>query len=170
MKKDTKDKIVKAGKKAATVAATNWQPILIGVAVLTGGYLLYKTFKGISNIDLGTDPNAGGGGTQNTNPNSNTPPTGATITPNQAKNKAGLLLTAFNDPFGTDEEAVFNVLRGMNRYDFALISNAFGTPRYFGNGEAYTWPFPKLTLAQWIAEELNTNELNHLKQIMPNVL
>ena len=169
--KINKEKVKKAGKKAAVVAAVNWQPILIGAAVLVGGVLIYKTVKGISNVadQFGVDPEVGGGNPSTTG--GNTIPNNGTITRNLASTKAAALFNAMRYP-GTDETKILNILNGMTPTDYALISQEFGNPKYNTTMGIYM-PYgfwPALNITEWLHEELNENNLQELRLIMPGVL
>jgi hypothetical protein len=160
----------KAAKNTANYAKDNTQTLLILAALAVGGYLIYKTVSGIGNaIEDVTkpDPDAGSGN-QGTGSGSNTPPPGATISENQAQIIAAGLLEAMNR-FGTDAEKIYSLLAGKNKYDFALINNAFGQERYTGIAKG-PWPNPFRNLVYWLNSELDASELAKLKQIMPGVL
>ncbi len=154
-------------KKGAKAAVTNWKPILSVLGIGFAAFIAYKVAttitSGIDDWNPGNDPGSGGSGNQNPGGGS------TTITTNQAQNIAAGLLAAMANGWGTDEDRIYNLLKGRSPQDFALISNAFGTPRYDGNGEAY-FPFPETPLAHWLHSELNQEEMNHLKSIMPGVL
>lgn len=166
--KISKKKASKAVKDTADFATDNWQPLLILLGIGVGLYAVTKIVGTVSDgFNLGDAPGAGGG---TINPyGGNTIPSGATITANQAQFIAAGLKQAMANGWGTDEDAIFNLLRGKNVKDFALISTAFGSPRYDGNGEAF-FPFPATNLSNWLTSELNDNEINQLKLIMPGVL
>lgn len=166
---------VDGAKNAATQTANytkdNTQTLLILAGLSIGIYVVYKAFKGVSNVsdkvgDIldSTDPTKG-----DQLPDGNTLPghTGVTITQNQAKNIATGLYQAMADP-GTDEQAIFNLLKGKTPQDFTLISNEFGLVRYLYGADG-GFIGPKRNLAYWLTEELNVSEMVKLKQIMPGV-
>jgi len=166
----TTSNIKKAADKSADIAVNNTKTILVIAGFFVGGYLLYKTFSGISNVvgDVTKpDPDAGSGN-QGTGSGSNTTPPGATITANQAQIIATGLLNAMNR-FGTDTEKIYTLLAGKNKYDFALINNAFGDERYTGIAKG-PWPNPFRNLVYWLNSELDAAEMAKLKQVMPGVL
>ena len=167
--KDIKNKAAKAAKNVGSAAANNWLPIAQLGILSIGGYLLYKTFSGIHNVaaDI-SKPDQDAGSSQSTNPSSNTVPSGATITPNQAQIAASHLLNAMNR-FGTDTQLIYNVLRGKTPVDYALIHQAFGEERYTGVAKG-PWPNPYRNLNYWLQSELDQNEWNELKRLMPGVL
>lgn len=166
-----KNKAKDTTEKVGDFISENGTTLLVVAAVGVGGYLLYRLAANAGNLvnnvgqaldgDDGSkagEMNPGGFGGSKT-----------TITPNQASNIAAQLMVAFNYIWGTDLDAVFNLLGGLTPADYALVSNAFGKPRYNGI-EISTWPFPKATLSEVLAMELSTSEMKHLRQIMPGVL
>ncbi len=138
----------------------------VGGALLTL-YLLPKAIRNVKEaLDFGKDPNAGGG---NPDPNASTTiPKGASITKNQAQNIAAALHQAMVVWNGTDEDKIFQLLKGKNQKDYAMISQAFSKPRYDDFGDAY-WPFPQQPLSYWLNSELNDKELIKLGEVIPGV-
>lgn len=161
--------IDKAAKGTANYAQNNTQTLLILAALGLGVYAVWQIKKGIDNVGkIGGEIIHPGSGS----PGGTTTPGGGgnshiTINPNQASAIARILLTAM-DGFGTDTEEIYNALRGRTPADFHLISEAFGTPRYDGAGEAI-WPAPQRNLIDWLTRELSTSEMNELRRIMPGV-
>lgn len=153
--------------KAITKNPITTYYIGIGIAAVLGIYFVSKMVSKATDINLGNDPNAGGGN-QNTT-GGNTKPFGATITTNQAQSIAAALHQAMVVFNGTDENRIYSLLKGKNAKDYALISEAFGNPRYDDFGDAF-WPFPQKKLGYWLYSELNDNEILKLKQVMPGVL
>jgi len=88
----------------------------------------------------------------------------ANITEAQAEDRANILLSAMGSP-GTDEQAIFNVLMGINRNGYIRISNAFGKQPYDGlfGVLGISWLFPKLNLTGWLKEELSSEDFNSLQ-------
>lgn len=161
-KKDAK----KAAKKAAEYAEKNPLGVLKVAGVVAAIYLLYKTTTGIKKaFTIEDNPDASdiqlGQGDSQFIP-------GGTITHGQAKTIATILLDAM-DYYGTEEQKIFDALRGKNLADFRAISQYFGTPRYDGIGRQEYF-FPKRNLTYWLSEELSSDELNTLKSLMPGVL
>ena len=172
MAKDTKEKAKKIAKKAADVATDNWKPIAVGVGVLILGIAAVKAFNFIKNG--GNDPNSGGGNVGNHNNPSNVPQ-GASITVSQAESKAAQILGAIDSigKLSNSEYAIVkDALQGMNPYDFAMISNAFGMPRRNPvTGEESFWPLgEKLNLLQWLQIELKPDQRIDLRKVMPGVI
>lgn len=159
----------KAASSTANYAKNNVQTLLVLSAVAIGGYALYKALTAVNKVGevaggiFEPGSSSPGGNTTGSGAGNSTP----TITPNQASTIARILLTAM-DGFGTDEQAIYNVLRGKTPADFHLISEAFGTPRYDGAGEG-VWPASKRNLTDWLTRELSLSEMNELKKIIPGV-
>lgn len=170
-KTDYKKKASKAVKETASFTKSNGKDLLLLGGIAVAAYLLIRAAKKTSDKvtdlipNVGNDPGAGGGVVT---PGGNTTPNGATITQNQASIIAAGLFQAMVVWNGTDEEKIYNLLEGKTPADYVLISEAFGTPRYDGNGEAF-WPFPKHNLSNWLQSELTLSEFNLLKQKMPGV-
>ncbi len=141
-----------------------YKTALILLAIGIGGYIIYKSVKGISKV--GDEFSFGGSGIGDFS-NSSVNVNAASITQEGAEIIAAKLLDAM-DGFGTDEEAIFDALKGKNKSDFIMISNAFGTPRYDGAGESH-WPFAERSLVEWLTRELSSQELAELKKLMPRV-
>ncbi|OAB79747.1 hypothetical protein [Cochleicola gelatinilyticus] len=157
-----------AVKKTAEFASNNSKELLILLGIAVGGYMLYKTVKGISNaVQVENDPDAGSGNMGTTNAD-NTVQIGGTITKNQAKIAASRLLNAMNI-VGTDVSTIYAVLEDKTAKDYALISNEFGEERYTGIAKG-PWPNKFRNLAYWLQSELSNNQYETLKQKMPNVL
>jgi hypothetical protein len=168
MAKVTKEKASKALKNTADFTTDNLKPILIVGGIAIAAYLVYKVVTKVGNgiPDLGNHDGAGGGNPSTTGGNS--VPYGATITPNQAQAIASGLYEATMQ-WGTDEQKIFSLLTGKTAKDYALISEAFGKPRYDGVAEAY-WPFPERNLTYILNSELSASDFIKLKSLMPGVL
>ncbi|RRO19680.1 hypothetical protein [Flavobacteriaceae bacterium 14752] len=90
-----------------------------------------------------------------------------TITEVQAQSKASQLMEAM-DRLGTDFDRIKNVLNGITPADFVLIADKFGLVRYNLTGRAF-WPYPERNLLEWLALELNEDEMNELRQLHPKI-
>lgn len=90
-----------------------------------------------------------------------------TISDIEAKNRANMLLDAM-DGFGTDFPMVKTALANITAADFVLIAEHFGTPRYDGAGEGM-WPASKRNLSYWIVAELDNEELEEIRALVPNL-
>lgn len=67
---------------------------------------------------------------------------------------------------GTDEAAIFAIFQALkNNADFLKLNQAFGSRTYSG-GFLPAFLNSKLTLVQWLQEELSTSDLNKLNQIL----
>lgn len=162
----TKSALSSTGKSIANNPQTALY-IGVGIVAVLALYSISKVAIKVGDVNFGNNPTDGGG---NPNPNSpTTRPYGATITKNQAQTIAAGLHQAMVVWYGTDHKKIYELLSGKNAKDYAMISEAFGQPRYDDMGDAW-WPFPKKNLTYWIHSELNNRELAHLKSIMPGVL
>lgn len=77
--------------------------------------------------------------------------------------------------FGTEEEVIFDTLKGLNNNDFSKIYVAFGK-RYYnevfvGGGEAPSWLLGSrlCDLIQWLEFELDLQEKKKLKKLAPEL-
>jgi len=146
--------IATTGSKAIGFAKNNIKPILIGTAVVGGGYLLYNWLtrpRPTADFD-------------NTFPD-------AVISDLKAKQIANVLYNAMKNP-GTDEQAIFQALQGLSYNDFVKVSNAFGM-KYYDKvlGVEGGWLFnDPLDLTGWLYQELNNSDLAKLHDIAPNIL
>lgn len=143
-----------AGANTAKYVNKNKYNIILGATVLFGGYLAYRWF---------TKPRP------SINYDSTQPQPSITVA--QARFKANKLMSAMENP-GTDEQAIFETLAGMTHNDFAMISDAFGM-KYYDKvlGTEGGWLLnDKYDLTSWLRFELSNSELEHLQQIMPNVI
>lgn len=153
-----------------TKGAVSW--LLVGGGVL-GLYLLYKvvsTFGKASDV-VGSAAQAASTafdnlteGMQDIEDATNTP---ITIDNASAKSKAAILYEAM-DGVGTDWDKIVGALTGVTKADFILISDAFGTPRYFGTGGA-VWPASKRNLVYWLTAELNSEKMTILRNMIPGL-
>ena len=141
--------------KTKDFIADNWLQLIIGATVIVGGYAVYKQFFAGDEPDIDFDENE-------------QEPVIDSVT---AKTKAEQLFNAMRNP-GTDEQMIYDVLAGLSYNDFVLISNAFGK-RYYDKtlGTDGGWIFnKKLSLHDWLLQELDNSELEELESYMPNVL
>jgi hypothetical protein len=95
---------------------------------------------------------------------------GATISDFEAEQKAEnlfILLKEWND----NESAIYHILRGITKPNYAKIFNKFGLKyRVAGlgvDGDKFTGGETNLT--QWILSDLTETERKKLKEISPNV-
>jgi len=166
----SKKKAAKAAKKGADFTTKNALPIIKAAGIITAMWAGYKAITGIASLikGFGSDPTAGGG---NPDFDGTKIPDGATINPNLAQTKAAAIFNAMRYP-GTDVTKIINSLTGMNSIDYALISQAFGKPKYaapLGTHLPYgVWP--ALNITEWLHSELDENDLNRLRQVMPGVI
>lgn len=141
--------------KTKEFVADNWLQIIIGATVIIGGYAVYKQFFAGDEPDIDFDDDEDD-------------PVIDSVT---AKTKAEQLFNAMRNP-GTEEQMIYDVLSGLTYNDFVLISNAFGK-RYYDKtiGVDGGWLFnDKLSLHEWLLQELDNGELEELENYMPNVL
>ncbi|CAA0190314.1 conserved hypothetical protein [Tenacibaculum maritimum] len=131
--------------------------ILLGILIIPIlMYLLFKWVKGsfskgVVYSELDTD--------------------GATITDLQAKSIAEGLYEAMYT-YGTDEDRIYELLRGISPPDFSKIYNAFGIRPYnefFGSWEISLFGLD-FDLLQWLSSELNDSELRKLSSVTDGVL
>lgn len=147
--------VAQSVSKVKSFVSDNWLNILLGGTIIIGGYSVYKLFFANTDPDIDFDENE------------NSP----VIDMVTAKTKAEQLFNAMRHP-GTDEDTIYDVLSGVNFNDFVMISNAFGK-RYYDKflGVDGGWPLnDKLSLHEWLLQELSNGELQDLESYMPNVL
>lgn len=153
-----------------TKGALSW--VLVGGAVV-GVYFLYKLVSAGGKVgDLvgsvaDTASSIFDGVTNNIENPEDATNTPLTISNATAKAKASILYESMASA-GTDFPRIKGTLTGVTKADFVLISNEFGTPRYGGFG-ASTWPAPQRNLVYWLATELDNNELNQIRQMIPGL-
>jgi hypothetical protein len=73
---------------------------------------------------------------------------------------------------GTDTEALFQALAGLNHNDYVAVSKAFGTRSYFyptGEAPVFDWMGANLTLEEWLIQELDLSEIKELKKLIPEI-
>jgi len=148
--------VVGTAGKVKDFIGDHWLKILIGGTVIFGGYAVYKQFFAEEDIDFEFDENE-------------PEPVIDDVT---AKTKAEQLFNAMRNPT-TDEQKIYDVLAGLGKNDFALISNAFGKRYYnklLGVDGGWLWGDDKLSLQEWLLQELDNAELAELENYMPNVL
>ncbi|GIJ93010.1 hypothetical protein CAPN001_08510 [Capnocytophaga stomatis] len=96
---------------------------------------------------------------------------GAGISEAEATTKAEQLFQAMNVLSGTDEEVIYNTLRGISKADYNMIYNAFGLRYYntvLGEGSP-AWLGSLFDLNMWLVHELTVKELAELKQLNPQL-
>lgn len=96
---------------------------------------------------------------------------GAVISEAEANTKAEQLFQAMNVFSGTDEEVIYNILRGVSKVDYNMIYNSFGLRYYntiLGEGSP-SWLGSLMDLNMWLVHELTTKELEELKRINPQL-
>ena len=95
------------------------------------------------------------------------------LTPAQALVRADRLYNAmrtFGKPNAEERAEIRSVLQNVSYNDFILISKHFGERRYvIATGVGGIWPADKYNLVFWLANELPLEDLNALKQALPNV-
>lgn len=101
------------------------------------------------------------------------PSKGATLSDGQANSYAERLYDAMRIS-GTDEEAIFAILKNLSTADYNKIYNAFGLRSYLPFlGESpffvFKWGAKELSLTQWLVEELSSAEFAKLKKLNPNL-
>lgn len=95
---------------------------------------------------------------------------GSTFSDTTAKEKSEAIYLAMNG-YGTDESAIYSILKGISLPNFNKIYNFFGKKYYdqqLGINGNPVFDF-KLDLLGWLNQELSESELEHLKKIAPNV-
>tara|TARA_R110002051_G_scaffold257435_5_gene316440 strand:+ start:29657 stop:30097 length:441 start_codon:yes stop_codon:yes gene_type:complete len=134
-------------QKVVTVVRKNWQPILIGIAVI----YFWSFIKGLFSFssEKGIDIKM--------------PESGSRITASQAKRYSDRLYIAMKD-IGTDEEEIYSVLFGLTDSDFASIFNSFGLKRYFEGGGVSSEGFVGVDrdLLYWLRSELSKSDLDKI--------
>lgn len=141
--------------KGVDVVKDNIKPIVtVGatIAALYIGYRLYQSWNptGLS-IDSRKEP--------------------SNITTSNAATIAERLYQAMYAA-GTDEKAIYAALEGLNHNDFVKVAKEFGLRSYFyitGEAPVFDWMGAKLNLVEWLTQELSTEEMARLKQILPEV-
>ena len=147
--------VAAAGAKAVSWTKRNWKPLAITAGSLLTIYAGYRIYKfafpgGISN-DPKQDPSQ--------------------INDSQASVLAERLYQAMYAG-GTDEDAIYAALEGLNHNDYVKVSKAFGERSYFyptGEAPVFDWMGAYLTLEEWLIQELSISEINDLKRILPEV-
>ena len=96
---------------------------------------------------------------------------GKGLTVQQAYALANSLYSAMNNIGGTDEDAIYGVLKPLTPASFGAVYNAFGKRNYsrvFGEG-GMPGLSDKLDLIQWLREEMTEDEILHIKRINPDL-
>jgi hypothetical protein len=142
-------------KIAGTKVTENIKSIAITGAVIGGLYLAYKIYK-----------NAFPGGLE-----VDTRKPDAQISNSQAQTIAERLYQAMYAS-GTDEESIYAALAGLNHNDFIKVSRAFGRRSYMylaGEAPIFDWMGADLTLVEWMIQELSGDEINKVKEFLPDI-
>lgn len=157
--KSTIDKAKNLSKETGQYVVKNPKTVLYigaGVVAIIAAYKLYKAFfPGEEKLpDLDVDY---------TQPIS-------TISDAQAQLIAERLYNAMSGT-GTDEDEIFDALSGLTVNDFVKVYDKFGMRQYslfWGNvGDPLT--SGKHHLITWLTNELNTDEINQLKAMIPGL-
>jgi len=143
----------------------NWKPIIaIGATMgLTYGvWSIYQDFKWKTNptkVELKEDPRY----------------KKTKLTEAQALMKANRLQEAMGT-FGKVNEKELNAIRSiltdLTYNDYVKVSKAFGNRGYVtitGISKDSDWITPSKNLSYWLSKELQPQDLNALKQVIPNV-
>ena len=139
---------------ATTFLNDHKKPILYGIAGIAAIYVGYRIYKIAFPDGLRIDPTK----------------ESPRISRSEAITIAERLHKAMNES-GTDEEAIYDSLRGLNHNDFVMVSNAFGKRPYlhwFGTS-IFDALGDNLTLVEWFIEELNMKEINKVKSLIPEI-
>ena len=156
--------IEKTATKAINTAKANPNTLLIVGGLVVGGYLLSKlAAAGDSLAQLGENI------VDATQPQPSTKYPAATLNPAQASNIAENLYLAMASA-GTEEQRIYDALKGITYNNWVLVKNAFGQRRYNSvTGEGSFFPAPLASLGEWINAELEPDELKKLAQLAPEV-
>lgn len=95
------------------------------------------------------------------------PSGGTTIGTGKAAEIADALQNAMDNDgwaFGTQEQVMFNLLKGLTGADLNKVFIAFGKRKYFWTGSSEIFGSDK-NLFEWFASELGTSDLTKMKQI-----
>lgn len=95
---------------------------------------------------------------------------GSTINDSQADNISNGLFVSMNR-YGTDEDKIFSLLKGIKKPDFNKVSNFFGNKPYSMEFGMVGTPYidSEISLLGWLNAELNEDEMAQLKILAPNV-
>lgn len=144
--------------KVVDFTKKNWKYMLAGGGAIFVGWLVYDKFIKATPEDKSKLP------VDNRFPTS-------TLSQQEAAVIAEELFQAMTYT-GTDFNRIKNALNGLTYNDFVKVSDAFGLKYYdtiFGTeGLPYVWP--KLSLHEWLANELSDKEMAVIQAIMPNVI
>lgn len=161
-KTKTSGKVEETASKAVKLVQNNKNTVLIIGGLFLAGFLAYKINKSASGI-FGEPIKKG----KELKENPQLPPSGLSDT--QAKTRAEVLYEAMYSA-GTDEVRVFDALKDITHNDFIKISEYFGERRYNPvTGEGSFFPFPAISLMEWLAQELNDEEFAQLHKNLPDI-
>lgn len=156
-------------KKAVTVASANPTLIIGTVAIVATGLILYRVAKKVDNV-ISYDNSDQGGGKLN--------PTGSiTISRNQAELIASSVFRSLNQACYTNScirKMLQDALEALDPIrttgDFALVSTAFGTPRFDGFVQTI-WPASKRNMTYWLQTKFRNDKdlYNQLKLLIPGI-
>lgn len=152
--------------KIAENLRKNKKPILIGVSVLVGGYLLYRLVRGVGNsiessFTIDDEVKHTGGGIVKSK---------VTISEATANNYAQQLLDAMNQNacwfcYGTDEDAILKVFQKLQgKDDFLMVFKAFGNKDYNGYNSPpkgilkHLDAYKPRNLVYWLKSELSPRD------------
>ncbi|MFC4219023.1 hypothetical protein [Flagellimonas marina] len=169
------DSIKATSKRVKNSVASNPMTLVYGVLGVASLFLLYKVGRTAGNAldSIKDDPNAGGGNFDNGNPSE--VKDGATITLAQAQTSAAILLEAMHTIGGVSRsefERIKNVFKGRTIQDYVLMSKAFGEPRrsiITGESSVLVLGGVKMNLSQWLAKELDDEQIDELSLVIPGV-
>lgn len=148
--------IAATGTKVIGWGKRNWKPIAYTVGGLVAAYGIYRLYKFTFPGGLKNDPRKEPAKINNT----------------QAAVIAERLYQAMYAA-GTDEDAIYDALQGLNHNDFVKVSNAFGKKSYFyitGEAPVFDWMGADLSLVEWLIQELSISDINELREILPEIL
>ena len=145
-----------SNNSAKSFLINNWMWLLIAI-----GFLIFaKFFKSLFSGKLFKDPKDEALTDQlETRIKASKPTTGMSKSYDVMYSIAKRIKSAM-DGMGTDENAIFNALAGLNRVDLAALRYCFGVQQY-GIGP---WA-EQLDLFGWFENELSDNDLQKAKQI-----
>lgn len=171
-KKSTKpSKAEKTAKKAVTVAAANPTLVIGAIAIPIAVYLVYKVVKKINNVGI-NNPDLGSGSSDNLYD-----PSPKTLSTYQANLIASSVYSIINKTCLTNscldkmlDDALAALSPIKSNSDYALVSEAFGKPRFDGYAEAW-FPFPQRNMTYWLQTKFRTRpeKYNKLKELIPGI-
>lgn len=171
MAKKKATKAEKVAKKATGFAVANPTLLIAAVGIPIALYFVYKIGKKIDNAGINTDLGTDAGG------NFQGDQSKASISNSQAQMIASSVYSRINKTCLTNkcldtmlDHALEALAPIKSMKDYALISNAFGTPRFDGYAEAWP-PFPQRNMTYWLQTKFRNRPEKYelLKQIIPNI-